>query len=82
MAWGEKFDFVGTLIIEYCSLTFAGHSERRTREILRRPDEWGLLRMTLINKKGGDAYGKVPKRIAIAKRQGEEKNAWPGQIHY
>jgi hypothetical protein len=35
--------------------------------------------MTLINKKGGDAYGKVPKRIAIARSQGEENNAWPGQ---
>jgi hypothetical protein len=37
------------------------------------------LRMTLLNKKGGDAYGKVPKRIAIATSQGEEKDAWPGQ---
>jgi hypothetical protein len=27
MAFGEKFDFVGTLIIEYCSMTFACHSE-------------------------------------------------------
>jgi hypothetical protein len=35
--------------------------------------------MTLINKKGGDAYGKVPKRIVIARSQGEENNAWPGQ---
>jgi hypothetical protein len=43
MALGEKFDFVGTLIIEYCSMTFAGHSEPG-------PDESGLLRMTLLNK--------------------------------
>ena len=50
----------------------------RISEVLGYPDESGLLRMTLLNKKGGDAYGKVPKRIAIAKRQGEEKNAWPG----
>jgi hypothetical protein len=27
MAFGEKFDFVGTLIIEYCSMTSACHSE-------------------------------------------------------
>jgi hypothetical protein len=44
------------------------------------PDKSGNYRMTLLNKrKGGDAYGKVPKRVAIAKRQGEENNAWPGQ---
>jgi hypothetical protein len=53
--------------------------------------------MTLINinRKGGDAHGKVPKRIAIAPaaflkirgaggvyeriRKGEQENAWPGQ---
>ena len=50
-------------------MTFAGH-----------PDGIG---MTLPNKwKGGDAYGKVPKRIAIARSRGEENNAWPGQKHY
>ncbi len=32
-----------------------------------------------IKWKGGDAYGKVPKRIAIARSRGEENNAWPGQ---
>ena len=34
--------------------------------VILSPDKSGLLRMTLINKKGGDAYGKVPKRIAFA----------------
>jgi len=29
--------------------------------------------------KGGDAYGQIPKRIAMAMSQGEEKVAWPGQ---
>jgi hypothetical protein len=39
--------------------------------------------MTLINinrnGKGGDAYGKVPKLIAIAISKGAQENAWPGQ---
>jgi hypothetical protein len=46
------------------------------------PDYMGattVSRMTSLTKlKGGDAYGKVPKRIAIASRRGEENDAWPG----
>jgi len=44
-------------------------SHAKNTEILRRSDVSGLLRMTTLNKisKGGDAYGKVPKRIVVAR---------------